>query len=627
MPYAQPLTHRPRRVAGDPPAPDAAPAKGGPRPDNLPIEPTPLVGRGRELDALRRRLLGPPAPALSGTPADRAPAAAPGAAARLVTLTGPPGIGKTRLALAVAASLVEAFPGGAWLVELAALADAALVPQAVAAALGVPEEPGRPLPATLAGALRPRRLLLVLDNCEHLVEACARLAETLLAACPRVQVLATSREALGIAGEVPFRVPPLALPPGAAAAPGGGVAGPSTAAEALTAYAAVHLFVSRAATLVPAFAVTAQNAAAVAQLCRRLDGLPLALELAAARVPLLGVDGLLGRLEDRFRLLTGGSRTALDRHRTLRSTVDWSYALLTPSEQVLFDRLSAFAGGFTLEAAEAVCAAGADEAPARSLLGATEVLDLLGRLVDKSLVQADGQGRPDGAVRYRLLETLREYGRERLAASGGAEATHARHAAHFLAAAEAAAPHLHGPAQAAWLDRLEADHENLRQALRWLIDRSEAAAGMRLAAALRLFWLVRGFRREGRGWLAALLALPDASGGDVPPGVRGRALLTAGFLAGHDGDRDAARERCRASLALLRAHGDRPGTAFSLQILGLNALSRGDVAARARSWRKRWRFGARSGTGRRSRTRSTTWQCSRCARETTTRPPRCSRRA
>jgi non-specific serine/threonine protein kinase len=585
------------RTAAPPPA-DPADGRRGRRPpaagpSNLPIPPTPLVGRGREVDLLRR-LLGAPAPVPSGAPADRAPAASQGAAARLVTLTGPPGIGKTRLALAVAASLVEAFPGGVWLVELAALADAALVPQAVAAALGVREEPGRPPLATLVGALRPRHLLLVLDNCEHLVEACARLAEALLAACPRVQVLATSREALGIAGEVPFRVPPLALPPRGAGAPVGAVGGPAgpLPAEALTQWEAAQLFVGRAQTLVPGFAVTAQNAGAIAQLCHRLDGIPLAIELAAARVRLLSVEQLLARVEDRFRLLTGGSRTAQRRQQTLRALVDWSYDLLAPPERALFDRLSDFAGGFSLEAAEAVCVDGEDRLTAtgdgpvvgrRSPVAVSreDVLDLLGRLVDKSLVQTDGPGRPDGTVRHRLLETLRQYGRERLVAGGEAEATHARHAAHYLAVAEAAAPHLHGPAQAAWLDRLEAEHDNLRQALQWLLDRREAAAGMRLAAALRHFWLVRGFRREGRGWLAALLAVPDTAGGAVPPRVRGRALLAAGFLAGHDGDRDEASERCRESLALLRAHGDRAGTALSLQVLGLTALAEDDpVTAR-----------------------------------------------
>jgi predicted ATPase len=291
-------------------------------PHNLPLQLTSFVGRERELAELAHLL----------------------AAHRLVTATGPGGTGKTRLALQAAAEALPDAPDGVWLVELAALADPALVPQAVAVAVGVREEPGRALVATLSDALRPKRLLLVLDNCEHLLEACARLADVLLRACPHLTILATSREALGLAGEAPYRVPSLSLPD----------ASPGPPAGALSRSEAVRLFAERAAVVRPGFAVTEDNASAVAAVCARLDGIPLALELAAARVRVLPVEQLLGRLEDRFRLLTGGSRTALERHQTLRAAVDWSYGLLTEPERRLFDRLAVFAGGFSLEAAESV---------------------------------------------------------------------------------------------------------------------------------------------------------------------------------------------------------------------------------------------------------------------------------
>jgi predicted ATPase len=334
------------------------------RPHNLPLQVTSFVGRERELAEVGRLL----------------------AAGRLATLTGPGGTGKTRLALHAAADALEGHPDGVWLAELAALADPALVPQAVAAAVGVREEPGRPLLPTLTAALAPRRVLLVLDNCEHLLDACARLVDALLRACPHVRLLCTSREALGIAGEAVWRVPSLAVP--AAAAGLHAPVGPDAAGLARS--AAVRLFVDRAAAVRPGFALTEENAAAVARVCARLDGIPLAIELAAARVRVLPPRQLLARLDDRFRLLTGGSRTALERHQTLQATVDWSYALLAQPERAVFARLAVFAGGWTLEAAEAVCAGDGIEA--------VEVLDLLTRLADRSLVVVEEQ--PDGTARY-----------------------------------------------------------------------------------------------------------------------------------------------------------------------------------------------------------------------------------
>ena len=510
---------------------------------NLPLQLTSFVGREREMAAVRALL-------------ERQ---------RLVTLTGAGGTGKTRLALQATAGLLPAYPDGVWLAELAALVDPALVPRAVAQAVGVREEPGRPLLATLPDALRAKRLLLVLDNCEHLLDACARLADVLLRACPRFTILATSREALGIAGETAWRVPSLALPD--AAQP--------PLAEALTQSAAVRLFIERAAAVQPAFALTDHNAPAVAQLCARLDGIPLALELAAARVRVLPPEQLLSRLDDRFRLLTGGSRTALARHQTLRAAVDWSYDLLTEPERTLFARLSIFAGGFTLEAAEAVGAGpggpGGPEGLGGAGIGAPEVLDLLIHLVNSSLVEAEAQ--PGGTARYRLLETLRQYARQRLDAGGAAPAAHARHAAVYLALAEAAAPALHGPRQRRWLDRLEAEHDNLRAALRWLLDREDPDGAVRLGWALRWFWEIRGHAAEGRRWLAGVLAHP---GLPARPALHARALAAAGKLALARQDYGAARPLLAAGLDLYRGLGDPAGAAAAARDLGVATFRAGD---------------------------------------------------
>jgi predicted ATPase/transcriptional regulator with XRE-family HTH domain len=370
-------------------------------PGNLPLALTSFIGREEEQSEVRA-LLG---------------------AARLVTLTGAGGAGKTRLALAVARELLGDYPQGVWLVELAPLADPALVPQAVAQALGLREEAGQPILGTLLGHLKERHLLLVLDNCEHLVSACAELATALLRACPSVRILATSREGLGVAGERLYRVPSLAAPP----------LGHLPPPERLGGYAAVALFVARAQERRAGFTLSAQNAPAVAAVCAQLDGLPLAIELAAARVGSLPVEAIAGRLDDRFRLLTGGPRTALPRQQTLQAALDWSYDLLTEPEQRLLHRLVVFAGGWTLEAAEVMGAGDGVES--------WEVLDLLGGLVNKSLVLLDEDAdAPDRVGRYRLLETVRQYGWERLGTSQEAARVRDRHLAYFLALAEEAAP-------------------------------------------------------------------------------------------------------------------------------------------------------------------------------------------
>jgi predicted ATPase/class 3 adenylate cyclase len=500
---------------------------------NLPVQPTSFIGRERE-QAEVRLLLG---------------------AAPLVTLTGTGGAGKTRLALEVAAGLVADHADGVWLVEFAALADPTLVPQAVAQALGLREEPGRHLLATLAAHLQPKALLLVLDNCEHLIEACAELATALLRACPHLRLLATSREALEVPGEILYRVPSLAAPD------------PDhlPASDQLPRYEAVRLFLARARARRPAFALTAPNSRAVAAVCARLDGIPLAIELAAARVGVLPVEGIAARLDDRFQLLTGGPRTALPRQQTLRATLDWSYDLLSEREQRLLERLAVFAGGWTLAAAEAVCAGVGLE----SSLQVPEVLDLLGGLVNKSLVQA---AEADGEVRYGLLETVRQYGQERLAATGETVGVRDRHLGYYLALAEEAEPMLRGPEQGHWLALLETEHDNLRAALGRARERGAGEQGLRLAGALWRFWDYRGYFGEGRNWLEAALA----EGGPAPTAARAKALNGAGNFAFYQDDYDRAVALYEESLALLRPLGDTRGIAGSLGNLANVAYVQGD---------------------------------------------------
>ena len=423
---------------------------------NLPSQATSFVGRAAELAELRSLLSG---------------------GSRLVTITGPGGIGKSRLALQVAAEALDGAGDGVWLVELAPVADPELVARTVAAVLGVREEPGRPVPDTLADAVGDRPLLMVLDNAEHVLGAVAKLADAMMRSCPRACLLVTSREPLGISGEHVFRIPALPVPPADLAAPG-----------QLAAFESVQLFTERASMHRQGFVLDDDNAAAVASVCVRLDGIPLALELAAARLGSLSVPEISSRLDHRFRLLTGGSRTALPRHQTLRALIDWSYDLLNPEEQIVLDRLSVFAGGWTLAAAEAVTSAGDS--------GEWQVLDRLAALVDKSLVQAD---ETQGSTRYRLLETVRHYAAERLAQRAGAELdeTRAAHRDYYLALVETAGAHLRGPDEAVWLDRLEAEFDNIRAALAFsLADPGTAEPGLRLAAGLRWFCYMRGHGGE-----------------------------------------------------------------------------------------------------------------------------------
>ena len=410
---------------------------------------------------------------------------------RLLTLTGVGGSGKTRLALEVARDLVDAYPEGVWLVELAPLSEEALVPKAVAEALKIPERPAEPLADTLVEVLHDRALLLFLDNCEHLLKSSALLVDKLLDSCPRLSIMATSREALWVEGEIMWNVPPLSVPE-----PQG-----TPSSEELEAYESVRLFVERARERSPSLSLSAPNALAVADICRMLEGIPLAIELAAARVGTLSVEQISERLEGSLELLTRGGRTAVPRHRTLKGTLEWSYGLLSEPERVLFRRLSVFAGGWTLEASEAV---GSGEAVAQ-----IEVLDLLSGLVEKSLVVTK-RGH-EGGARYRLLEPIRQYALEKLEERGEIEDAKHAYAQYFLALAEEGEPELLGPRETQWYNRLEEEHDNIRAALSWSLEGADPELGFRLAGAIWWFWQRHGHLSEGLMWLDEGLARGSAA--------------------------------------------------------------------------------------------------------------------
>jgi predicted ATPase/DNA-binding SARP family transcriptional activator/DNA-binding CsgD family transcriptional regulator len=501
---------------------------------NLPNPRTSFVGREREMVEVKRTL----------------------AMTRLLTLTGAGGSGKTRLALEVARDLIGAYPDGVWLVELAPLSEPELVAQELAGALEVQERPGQPLIDTLVDALGDKWLLLVLDNCEHLVEAAARLVDTLLDSCPRLRVLATSREPLGVGGEVLWQVPSLSLPD----TDGEGANGDATV-ERLMRCEAVRLFVERARLRLPDFRLTDDNTGAVARVCRRLEGIPLAIELATARMGTLAVEQVAQRLEvSLIDVLKGASRTAEPRQQTLRATLDWSYNLLSEAEQTLFARLSAFAGGWTLEVAEAVCSGGSIEQ--------SDVLDLLGGLLDKSLAVAGAS--TSGAVRYRMLEPIRQYAREKLEESGEAELVRDRHAESFLTLAQEA--ELDGPEQRLWVERLEVEHDNLREALSWALEREEADLGMRFGEALWRFWYNRGDLSEGIRWMERVLA----GGEPAASPVRVRALEGMGWLAQFQADFGRAEATYEEMLELSRELGDKGNVATALNSLGTIAAQQGD---------------------------------------------------
>jgi predicted ATPase/DNA-binding SARP family transcriptional activator len=471
---------------------------------------------------------------------------------RLLTLTGTGGCGKTRLSLEVAAALVEAFEDHVWLIGLEAFSEPSLVPQSVAFTLGLREQPERALTETITDFLRSRRALLVLDNCEHLIHACATLAQILLATCPHLHILATSREAFGVPGEVIWLVPSLAFPDPRHLPP----------LESLKQYDAIHLFLDRTADVLPSFVLTSQNVPAVAQVCQRLDGLPLAIELAAARMRVLSVEQLAARLDSSFHLLTSGSRTALPRQQTLRATIDWSYGLLSEQEQALFHRLSVFASGFTLEAAEAICAGEKREQH--------EVLELLSSLVNKSMIVVIERG---DEARYRLLETIRQYAREKLTASGEVEGIRLKYAHFFQRFAEMAEPKLKSADRRFWLERLDREHDNLRASLTWLREHGEVERALHLAAVLLWFWYFRGHISEARQWLEGTLALREAS--RRTPG-RAKALFAAGTMAWVQGEYAKAYAHLNESVAIWREVKGRQGLAYALTSLGVATELQGD---------------------------------------------------
>ncbi len=594
-------------------------------PNNLPAQVTTFVGRDDEIAQVRNLLDD----------------------ARVVTVTGAGGVGKTRLALQVAADLLDGSGDGVWLVELAPIVDPDHVAAKIASVLHVAEEPGRDMVESLVDALRDRAVLIVLDNCEHVLDTAAKITERLVHGCPEVEVLATSREPLGITGEHVYRVPPLTFPPPTATAQDVG---------SVASYEAVQLFAERATHHRPDFVLDPSNVDAVVSVCRQLDGIPLAIELAAARLRALSIGEIAARLDERFTLLRGGSRTALPRQQTLAALVGWSYDLLLERERIALCRTSVFVGGWDLEAAEAVVADGEHIEP-------SEVLDLLGALVDKSLVQAEPRA---DSTRYGLLETIRQYAMERLATRDAELVeTRQRHRDHYLTMAEQAAPQLFGINQADWYDRLTREHGNLRAALTTTrADPDGAEKGLRFVAALVDFWGHRGHAAEGAEQARIALARPDAAPptreraaalgaladllldlgenveadgaanealviarglGDV--GLTAGSLYTLGYSLFLRRDFDAARRVGDEALGLARQSGDPHCIGYCLNLMAHVVYHGGDGhGARALVARSRWKYGAPWATTLRRTTCSRTSQCSRLTRATSTPHVRSSRR-
>lgn len=481
---------------------------------------------------------------------------------RLVTLSGVGGAGKTRLAIQVAGLMLDEYEDGVWVIELAAISDPRLVVQAIALELGIREGTTLELFATLSEVLRPKKMLLVLDNCEHLTQACAEVAGKLLQACPRLSVLATSREALGITGETMWRVPPLSVPNVT-------VKKKSELVGQVANYDAAKLFIERAIAVQPRFQVTERNVEALVQICKWLDGIPLALELAAARVKLLSVEQIATRLNDKFNFLTTGSTIVLERHRTLRALIDWGYDLLSPKERALLQRLSVFAGGWTIEAAETVCAGDG--------LLSGEVMDLLGSLVNKSLVAVDEQTEAEQPeLRYFMLETIREYAQEKLKLEAQNPAQYSEnHARFFLSLVETSEPQINGTEQTYWLKKLNDEHNNIRVALDWTLKFSDQAlkeVGVRIAASLMWFWDKCGFVTEGCRWLE--LALAQAN--DFSADLRARVLVSLSFLVLRHGEYQRSVELGDVSIALFKAVGNIGGEAWAHCTIGLAQLQMAD---------------------------------------------------
>jgi predicted ATPase/transcriptional regulator with XRE-family HTH domain len=528
------------------PTPTSLPARES-LPHNLPVQLTSFIGREHELSQIKQLLT----------------------TTHLLTLTGPGGTGKTRLALQLAGEVLELFADGVWLVELAPLADPSLVPQTIMSVFGLREQPNTSPMDTFTTFLRARQLAVILDNCEHLIAACAQWSADLLQACPHLKIIASSREALGITGETVYRVPSLTLPNPAQAT-----------REALEHCEAGRLFVERAMAVNSHFALTDVNALAVAPICHRLDGIPLALELAATRVVLFSPEEIAARLDDRFRLLTGGSRMALERHQTLRALFDWSYDLLSAEERRLFRELSVFVGSWSFEAAQAICPD-------------LDVLNLLTQLVNKSLAMVDERAQ---GTRYRFLETIHQYGREKLLASGEVEQVRDRHLDFFLCFAEQVEPKLRGAEQLEWLERAETEHDNLRAAMAWSLESGKSDRGLQLAGALYYFWLLRSYFSEGQKWLDHALALSDreriekGAVADARADMAWRAKALYGVAWMHIGTigtgtigTATVRRELEESLRLWRKLGDTWWMAVTSELIGFALCGEGDIeTARAR---------------------------------------------
>ncbi len=489
--------------------------------NNLPLPLTSFIGRDKEISEVVHLL----------------------ETSRLVTLIGPGGTGKTRLAIEVGNKLLGHYPDGIWLVELAPILDEQLVPSITAMALGLREEPRRPVMELLCDYLRDKQLLLILDNCEHMVHACAQLVDRLLQADPQIRIVATSRELLGTAGESAYLVPSLNMPDQQDA----------LTAEIIGHYEAGRLFIERASAKTQRFTVSDENAISIAQICRRLDGIPLAIELAAGKIRSLSVVQIAQRLNDRFHLLTGGSRTSLPRHQTLRAAMEWSYNLLSPGEQRLFRSLSVFVGGWTLEAAEAVCSD--TELTTQPPLKKEDILELLNQLVNKSLVMTEER---NSQIRYYLLETIRQYAADLMTISHESDDMRNRHLDYFLEFAEGAAPHLTGPDQLDWFNRLEIDHNNLRSALEYALQSSTPESAVRIVAALGQFWWVRNYFKEGQEWIRQVI------GKGKHNEAHAMALHWGGALARTRGQFETARQLALESLAICRGLEDAAGIARAL---------------------------------------------------------------
>jgi predicted ATPase/class 3 adenylate cyclase len=500
-------------------------------PNNLPTQLTTFIGRENEISELKQEL----------------------ETHRLVTLTGSGGTGKTRLSLQVAAELLDHFDHGVWFIELAPLTDPDLIPQTMLSAIGLVEQQGKTPLELLVEFLHEKQALIVLDNCEHLISASAQMTNALLNAAPKIKVLASSREALGVRGEASYPVPSLSLPD----------LKHLPALEGLSQYEAVRLFIDRALLVAPHFVVDKENAPFIAQICYRLDGIPLAIELAAARVKMLSTDQISKRLDDRFRLLTGGARTALPRQQTLRALIDWSYDLLTENEHLLLHRLSVFMGGWTLEAAEEICAG--------ESIDSYDVLDLLTQLVNKSLVIVIAEGSQSGETRYRMLETIRQYAREKLLEVGDSGSIRDRHLAYFVKLVEQAEPELHRSHQVFWLNKLEDEIDNIRMAMEWALA-NDLESGLRIAVTPWRFWQGRGYLPELGDWLNLLLEQHKNNNG-----LHAWALTIYASCKFRQGDIDESIRLAKQGMEMARTLSDKPTEAFSLAFLGVSMATQGNL--------------------------------------------------